>query len=40
MSFSRKLYRQKIKNAQGNNKIRTAWKYFQKQRKHKSRPIL
>lgn len=32
MSFERKLNRNKLKKAQGNNKISNTWKYFQKQK--------
>lgn len=35
MSFERKLNRNKLKKAQGNNKIRNAWKNFQKQKNNK-----
>ncbi len=33
MSFERKLNRNKLKKAQGNNKIQRAWSYYQKQKK-------
>lgn len=35
MNFKRKINRNKIKKAQGNNKINNAWKYYQKQKGRK-----
>lgn len=37
MGFERKLNRNKLKKAQGNNRISTAWEYYQKQKKNKKR---